>query len=65
MDKGRTVDVHPVYCSCCPSKPVVMAEKVGDHLLEIQSRKHGRTHVAVILLDKTKDVEVDSKDNDN
>tara|TARA_Y100000310_G_scaffold290566_1_gene317864 strand:+ start:1000 stop:1131 length:132 start_codon:yes stop_codon:yes gene_type:complete len=40
-----------------------MAEKLGDHLLEIQSRKHGRTHVAVVLLDKTKDEEVDSKSN--
>jgi len=38
-----------------------MAEKVGDHLLEIQSRKHGRTHVAVVLLDRTTDEEVDSK----
>jgi hypothetical protein len=38
-----------------------MAEKVGDHLLEIQSRKHGRTHVAVVLLDKAKDGDVDSK----
>ena len=59
----RTIPTHPIYCSCCPAKPVVMAEKVGDHLLEIQSRKHGRTHVAVVLLDKTKDEEVDSKSN--
>ena len=61
MDKGRTVDVHPVYCSCCPSKPVVMAEQVGDHLLEIQSRKHGRTHVVVIRLDKRQGDGVDSE----
>jgi hypothetical protein len=37
-----------------------MAEKVGDHLLEIQSRKHGRTHVAVVLLDKDKREDIDS-----
>tara|TARA_Y100000310_G_C20327141_1_gene643520 strand:+ start:252 stop:374 length:123 start_codon:yes stop_codon:yes gene_type:complete len=40
-----------------------MAEKVGDHLLEIQSRKHGRTHVALVLLDKERSEAVDSKDN--
>ena len=61
MGKGRTIETHSIYCSCCPSSPVVMAEKVGDHLLEIQSRKHGRTHVAVVLLDRTTDEEVDSK----
>jgi len=41
-----------------------MAEKLGDHLLEIQSRKHGRTHVAVVLLDKYKRGSVDSKTNE-
>lgn len=56
----KTITTHPVYCSCCPGKPVVMAEKVGDHLLEIQSRKHGRTHVAVVLLDKDKREDIDS-----
>ena len=61
MDKGRTIETHPIYCSCCPGKPVVMAEKLGDHRLEIQSRKHGRTHVAVVLLDKAAYKEVDSK----
>ena len=39
-----------------------MAEKVGDHLLEIQSRKHGRSHIAVILLDKASDEALDSDD---
>ncbi len=63
MSKERTIPTHPIFCSCCPVRPVVMAEKLGDHLLEIQSRKHGRTHVAVVLLDKTKDEEVDSKSN--
>ena len=48
----RTIPTHPIYCSCCPGKPVVMAEKLGDHLLEIQSRKHGRNHVALVLLDR-------------
>ena len=57
----RTIPTHPIYCSCCPAKPVVMAERLGDHLLEIQSRKHGRTHVAVVLLDKYKYGGVDSK----
>jgi hypothetical protein len=38
-----------------------MAEKLGDHVLEIQSRKHGRTHVAVILLDKYRDEGVASR----
>jgi len=61
LSKERTVPTHPVYCSCCPGNPVVMAEKLGDHLLEIQSRKHGRTHVAVVLLDRTTAEEVDSK----
>jgi hypothetical protein len=61
LSKERTVPTHPVYCSCCPGKPVVMAEKLGDHLLEIQSRKHGRTHVAVVLLDKYKHGGVASK----
>ena len=57
----RTIPTHPIYCSCCPGKPVVMAEKLGDHLLEIQSRKHGRTHVAVVLLDKSTEEALDSK----
>ena len=57
----RTIPTHPIYCSCCPAKPVVMAEKLGDHVLEIQSRKHGRTHVAVILLDKYRDEGVASR----
>ena len=61
MAKGRTVSVHPIYCSCCPVQPVVMAEKLGDHLLEIQSRKHGRTHIAVVLLDRGQGKDVDSK----
>lgn len=60
----RTIPAHPIYCSCCPVRPVVMAEKLGDHLLEIQSRKHGRTHVAVIVLDKFKDEAIDSKTNE-
>jgi hypothetical protein len=38
-----------------------MAEKLGDHLLEIQSRKHGRTHVAIVILDKVSGWVVDSK----
>ena len=60
----RTIPTHPIYCSCCPGNPVVMAEKLGDHLLEIQSRKHGLTHVAVVLLDKYKRGSVDSKTNE-
>ncbi len=60
MDK-RTIDTHPIYCSCCPSKPQVMAQKLGDHLLEIRSRKHGAEHVAVILLDKSPNKEVKSE----
>lgn len=62
MDE-RTIPTHPIYCSCCPAKPVVMAEKLGDHLLEIQSRKHGRTHVAVVLLDNRKGDGLDSDVN--
>ena len=61
MAKGRTVSVHPIYCSCCPAQPVIMAEKLGDALLEIQSRKHGRTHVVVIRLDKRQGDGVDSE----
>ena len=59
----RTMQIHSIYCSCCPGRPVVMAEKLGDHLLEIQSRKHGKTHVAVVLLDKGKHEGVDSSPN--
>ena len=61
MSKERTIPAHPIYCSCCPSNPVVMAEKLGDHLLEIQSRKHGRTHVALVLLDKYEHESVEFK----
>jgi len=57
----RTIPTHPIYCSCCPAKPVVMAEKLGDHLLEIQSRKHGRTHVALVLLDNKQGEGVESE----
>jgi len=51
---SRDFPIHPVYCSCCPDRPQVMAQKLGDHLLEIRSRKHGTEHVAVVLLDKNK-----------
>ncbi len=57
----RKLDTHPIYCSCCPSKPQVMAQKLGDHLLEIRSRKHGAEHIAVVYLDKNKDKTVDSE----
>jgi hypothetical protein len=41
-----------------------MAERLGDHLLEIQSRKHGRTHIAVVVLDRTQDAAVNSETDD-
>jgi hypothetical protein len=61
MTKG-VFDTHPVYCSCCPGNPQVVAMKLGDELLEIRSRKHGAEHVAVVLLDKQRDKALDSKE---
>ena len=58
----KSINAHPIYCSCCPTRPQVMAEKLGDHLLEIRSRKHGREHVAVVLLDKNKTSSVPSEE---
>ena len=55
---------HPIYCSCCPGRPQVMAEKLGDHLLEIRARKHGRTHVALVRLDKEEGAVVPSEEDD-
>lgn len=56
----KSLEVHPVYCSCCPSKPQVVAQKVGDHLLEIHKRVHGQQHYAVVLLDKPTPKGIDS-----
>jgi len=56
----RDVPTHPVYCSCCPDHPQVMAQKVGEDTLEIRSRVHGRQHVAVVQLDITKEQKVSS-----
>ena len=55
--------IPPVYCSCCPDRPQVMAQKLGDHLLEIRSRKHGTEHVAVVLLDKKDSGRVPSEED--
>jgi hypothetical protein len=41
-----------------------MAEKLGDHLLEIRARKHGKVHVAVVVLDTDKTPSVASEEEE-
>lgn len=47
----RTKDA-PVYCDCCGVDKRVKMADIRDGRLTILDKRHGRRHVAVVVLDK-------------
>jgi hypothetical protein len=50
----RTKDA-PVYCDCCGVDRRVKMADIRDGRLTILDKRHGRRHVAVVVLDKLND----------
>lgn len=62
MSDENQFQSHPLYCSCCPGHPQIVAQKLvneQNEILEIQKRIHGSTHYGYYILDSDDDDEVD------